>query len=270
MRSWCRKPPWPSAWSGPSENPGRQDPVPGAAGRGTSGPPAAGARGGVPHLQRGLQFQLRWPADPGGPLPGRRSGWAACWPALMPDEPEVTGLLALMLLTESRRPARDSNGGPGAPGGAGPALVGPGPHRRRPGAAASMPAAEPARPVPAPGRDQRRPQRRVRRRSNGLGADSPALRPAPRASRPDPWWLSTGQSRWPSSRARNLLCVVVDALGLEDYYLAHAVRADFLVRLGRSAEAAAAYRCCAEPGPQRGRRTFLEDRLRALDRAGPP
>ncbi len=30
---------------------------------------------------------------------------------LMPDEPEVTGLLALMLLTESRRPARTSVGG---------------------------------------------------------------------------------------------------------------------------------------------------------------
>ena len=31
--------------------------------------------------------------------------------ALMPDEPEATGLLALMLLTESRRAARDSGGG---------------------------------------------------------------------------------------------------------------------------------------------------------------
>jgi RNA polymerase sigma-70 factor (ECF subfamily) len=30
---------------------------------------------------------------------------------LMPDEPEVTGLLALMLLTEARRPARTSHGG---------------------------------------------------------------------------------------------------------------------------------------------------------------
>jgi RNA polymerase sigma-70 factor (ECF subfamily) len=30
---------------------------------------------------------------------------------LLPDEPEVTGLLALMLLTESRRPARTTSGG---------------------------------------------------------------------------------------------------------------------------------------------------------------
>ncbi|AOT02397.1 sigma factor-like helix-turn-helix DNA-binding protein [Arthrobacter sp. U41] len=32
---------------------------------GTSGTPAAGARGGVPHLQRGLQLQLRRAPDPG-------------------------------------------------------------------------------------------------------------------------------------------------------------------------------------------------------------
>ena len=31
--------------------------------------------------------------------------------SLMPDEPEATGLLALMLLTESRRAARDPDGG---------------------------------------------------------------------------------------------------------------------------------------------------------------
>ena len=30
---------------------------------------------------------------------------------LMPDEPEATGLVALMLLTESRRPARSDSGG---------------------------------------------------------------------------------------------------------------------------------------------------------------
>ena len=43
------------------------------------------------------------------------------------------------------------------------------------------------------------------------------------ASRPDRWWLSTGQSRWPSSRARNLHLALVDVLGLEDYCLADAV-----------------------------------------------
>ena len=72
---------------------------------------------------------------------------------LMPDEPEVMGLLALMLLIESRRAPRTPDG----------ALVplpdqdrepmGSRPHRRRPGHRAAMPAAQPAGPVPDPGRD---------------------------------------------------------------------------------------------------------------------
>ena len=90
--------------------------------------------------------------------------------ALMPDEPEVFGLLALMLLVHSRRAARaggvllrdqdrdlwdarDDRGGPGA-----------GPRE---------PAPQRARPVPGPGRDQRRPQRR----RDGLGAGRGVVRP---------------------------------------------------------------------------------------------
>ena len=87
-------------------------------------------------------------------------------------------------------------------------------------------------------------------------------------SRPDPSWLSTGPWHWPSSRARNLAWRLVDALGLENYYLFHAVRADFLVRLGRRAEAAAAYRSALELVRNAADRNFLEARLRAA-RAGP-
>ena len=43
---------------------------------------------------------------------------------LMPDEPEVLGLLALMLLTEARRPARFCRRGAGDAAGAGPHAVG--------------------------------------------------------------------------------------------------------------------------------------------------
>jgi len=56
---------------------------------------------------------------------------------------------------------------------------------------------------------------------------------------------------------------VVDALGLESYYLFHAVRADFLVRLGRRGEAAAAYRSALELVRNGADRKFLEARLRA-------
>jgi RNA polymerase sigma-70 factor (ECF subfamily) len=57
---------------------------------------------------------------------------------------------------------------------------------------------------------------------------------------------------------------LVDVLGLENYYLAHAVRADFLVRLGRSAEAAAAYRSALTLVRNDADKEFLEARLRAL------
>ena len=71
-------------------------------------PPAARAagrrtRGRVPDLQRGLLRPLR-PRRRGDPA--RR----ACSPSLMPDEPEVLGLLALMRLHDSRRAARFAGG----------------------------------------------------------------------------------------------------------------------------------------------------------------
>ena len=98
---------------------------------------------------------------------------------LMPDEPEVTGLLALMLLTEARRAARTTADGE---------LVlladqdrsplGPGADRRGPGPGAALPAPQPARPLPDPGGDQRRAQRRGRRGRHRLGPDRGALRPA--------------------------------------------------------------------------------------------
>ena len=43
-------------------------------------------------------------------LTGRRSAWAGCCAACCPDDPEVAGLLALMLLTESRRTTRVAGG----------------------------------------------------------------------------------------------------------------------------------------------------------------
>jgi RNA polymerase sigma-70 factor, ECF subfamily len=47
---------------------------------------------------------LSGPAEPG--LGGEAVRLARILAALLPDEPEVAGLLALLLLTESRRPAR--------------------------------------------------------------------------------------------------------------------------------------------------------------------
>ena len=98
---------------------------------------------------------------------------------LMPDEPEVLGLLALMLLQDSRREARlDPDGRAGAPRGPGSRALEPGTDRRGPPRARPSSRAASARPVPAPGRD-----RRGARRGAPLDGDRGALRPA-RGARP--------------------------------------------------------------------------------------
>ncbi|MGY2003042.1 RNA polymerase sigma factor [Blastococcus sp. SYSU DS1024] len=98
---------------------------------------------------------------------------------LTPDEPEVLGLLALMLFTEARRPARTSAGGD--------LVLLADQDRSRwdraliaegPGAGAAMPAAGPAGTLPAAGGDRRGARRRGDGRRNGLAAGGRALRPA--------------------------------------------------------------------------------------------
>ena len=107
---------------------------------------------------------------------------------LMPDEPEVLGLLALMLLIESRGAARASR--PTASSSCsrdqdrarwdrdliaeGQAIV------------RQLPAAQPARAVPDSGGDQRGAQRRADRGRDRLAADPAALRPAACSIAPSP------------------------------------------------------------------------------------
>ena len=104
--------------------------------------------------------------------------------ALMPDEPEALGLLALLLLTESRSGART------APDGTmvllpdqdrtpwDQALIAEGQAIVR-----AMPAAQHTRAVPDPSRDHGGAQRRAHGRGHRLVADRAALRPAARAHR---------------------------------------------------------------------------------------
>ena len=98
---------------------------------------------------------------------------------LMPDEPEVLGLLALMLLTESRaRPARTADGALVLLADQDRSLWDGGADRRGAGARAALPAARRPGPVPAAGGDRRRAQRRAHRGRDRLAADRRALRPA--------------------------------------------------------------------------------------------
>ncbi|WP_231567700.1 RNA polymerase sigma factor [Sinomonas humi] len=57
---------------------------------------------------------------------------------------------------------------------------------------------------------------------------------------------------------------VVDHLELDNYHVFHAVRADLLRRLGRADEAAEEYADAARLAPSAGERAFLQARIRAL------
>lgn len=196
---------------------------------------------------------------------------------LMPDEPEVTGLLALMLLIEARRPARTD-----------PARAAPAQHDGGGGLVLLA--------------DQDR-----RLWDSGLIAEGQELvRQCLRRNRPGSYQLQAAINAVHSDaadvaatdwrqivRLYDLLLEVapgpvvalnravavaeldgpeaalrlVDRLGLDSYYLFHAVRADFLARLDRPAEAATAYAEALGLTGNPAERAFLESRLRR--RAGP-
>ena len=183
---------------------------------------------------------------------------------LMPDEPEVMGLLALMLLTESRRAARTSDGGD---------LV-------------------------------LRADQDRRRWDPDLVAEGQALvRRCLRRNQPGPYQLqaainavhsdaaSAAATDWgqilalydqlmaiaPSPvvalhravavaevRGPAAALALVDGLDLDGYHLFHAVRADLLRRLGRDAEAGQAYAAAIDRTGNAAERAFLEARRLSL------
>jgi RNA polymerase sigma factor (sigma-70 family) len=117
---------------------------------------------------------------------------------LLPDDGEVAGLLALMLLTEARHAARTGPDGSLVPvGRAGPLALARRPDPRGRRARRRHPPACPPRAVPAPGRDRRRSRGRCHARRDRLAAGTRALRP-PRACGAQP----DGHAE-PSRRARD-------------------------------------------------------------------
>ncbi|MCX4703404.1 RNA polymerase sigma factor [Streptomyces sp. NBC_01373] len=186
---------------------------------------------------------------------------------LMPDEPEVIGLLALMLLVESRRPARQDGDG---------VLV------------------------PLPEQDRGRWDRDLIAEGQSL------VRRCLRRNRPGPYQIQAAiqavHSDAPTADATDwgqilqlydqLMAVapgpvvalnravavaevagpgpaldLVDVLDLERYHVFHAVRADLLRRLGRVAEAAAAYTAAVALSENPAERAYLERVRRTLDPA---
>jgi RNA polymerase sigma-70 factor, ECF subfamily len=179
---------------------------------------------------------------------------------LMPDEPEVTGLLALMLLIESRRATRTDDCGALVPLSEqdpdrwDPALVAEGQslvrrclRRNRPGPYQIQAA------IQAVHSDAPTDWEQVRRLYDQLMAIAPS--PVVALNRA----VAVAETDGP---ARAL--VLVDTLDLDGYHVLHAVRADLLRRLGRDKEAADAYTKAAELTENPAERTYLEHRRHAL------
>ena len=187
-RSSCPSRPWPSASAGPSRRikaAGARFELPHAAElaeRLTRRAPRA-----LPDVQRGLHGHVRATRCNAPTSPPRRSASPARSTRLLPDEDEVAGLLALMLLTDARRAARTDRRT--APSSRWPSRIAAG------GTATPSPRASTlitrtlpdgsGRAVPAPGRHRRRPRRGADRRGHRLAPDPGAVRRA-RAGRSEP------------------------------------------------------------------------------------
>jgi RNA polymerase sigma-70 factor (ECF subfamily) len=183
---------------------------------------------------------------------------------LMPDEPEVKGLLALLLLTESRRPARTAPDG-------------------------SL--------VRLPDQDRSRWDRSL------VDEGQAIVRACLRRNMPGPYQIqaainavhsdapSAADTDWgqivqlydqlllftpsPVVRLNRAIALAeaegpaaalseVEALDLGEYHLFHATRADLLERLGRTVEARAAYEAALARTENAAERRLLEERLAAV------
>jgi RNA polymerase sigma-70 factor (ECF subfamily) len=186
---------------------------------------------------------------------------------LLPDEPEVLGLLALMLLVSSRREARTGPGGE---------LV----------LLADQDRGRWDRDLVAEGqalvrrclrRDQPGPYQ-LQAAINAVHSDAPtaadtdwrqilALYDQLLALAPTPVVALNRAVAVAEVQGPEAALALVDGLDLDGYHLFHAVRADLLRRLGRDAEAAAAYDAAVARAGNAAERAFLEGRRRSLPRS---
>ncbi|XVQ87481.1 RNA polymerase sigma factor [Microbispora siamensis] len=184
--------------------------------------------------------------------------------ALMPDEPEVMGLLALMLLVHARRDARTTPAGD---------LV-PLPEQDR-GRWDRALVAEGQDIVRACLRRDRPGPYQIQAAINAVHTDAPI------AAATD-WWqilslydhlLALAPSPVVALNRAIVVAEVdgpeaalalVDDLDLDGYHLFHAVRADLLRRLGRAGEAARAYEAAIARTRNASERAFLDRRLRQV------
>jgi len=183
---------------------------------------------------------------------------------LLPGEEEVLGLLALMLLAEARRPARTTPGGElvrladqdrsrwdRALIAEGQAIVRECLRRGRPGPY-QIQAAIQAVHCDAPAADATDWRQILLLYDQLL-----ALAPSPVAALNRA--VAVAEVEGPAAAL-----ALVDALALDGYYLFHAIRADLLRRLGRTAEAGLAYDAAIASAGNAAERAFLRRRRQEL------
>ena len=175
---------------------------------------------------------------------------------LMPDEPEVHGLLALMLLNDARRDARFADGTIVLLRDQDRSLWDVDEIAERPGGTRSRAGARRPRRLRAAGGDRRA----ARRRAAGLAADRGAATASWRASPGRPSWSSTRRLRWPRRARLEAALDLVERLELDGYHYLHATRAELLRRLDRVDDARAAYARALELVHSDAERRFLEQR----------
>jgi len=199
---------------------------------------------------------LTSPAEPG--LCPEAIRLARILATLMPEEPEVAGLLALLLLTESRRPSRTRPDGSLV-------LLGEQDRRRWDGALIKEGQAIVRRCLRRnqPGAYQ------IQAAINAVHADAAtveqtdwsqivALYDQLLALAPTPVVALNRAIAIGEVRGASAALALVDELDLDNYHPFHATRADLLRRLGRNGEAAAAYERAAALAPTDAEQDFLK------------
>ncbi len=183
---------------------------------------------------------------------------------LMPDEPEAQGLLALMLLLESRRPARATADG-------GLVLLADQDRRLWDRDLIDEGQAVVRRCLR---RDDPGPYQ-IQAAINAVHSDAPAVQDTDWQQIVRLYDQLLAVSPTPVVALNRAVAVaevdgpeaglaLVDALDLDGYYVFHAIRADLLRRLGRNAEAAAAYAAAIERTDNAAEQEYLEGRRDAL------
>ena len=187
---------------------------------------------------------------------------------LMPDEPEVLGLLALMLLIGARRSARVTAEG---------ALVTLREQERRSWDRAMI--AEGQSLVRRCLRIGRPGPYQLQAAINAVHSDAPsaeatdwrqivALYDQLLALAPSPIVALNRAVAVAEVEGAAAALALVDRLQLENYYLFHAIRADLLARAGRAREALVAYDAAIEGTENAAERTLLERKRGALEESG--